>query len=127
VRQLRTQNELRGGSMEDNMVSFLASIFRSVRFGAGSAHGRANVAAMNFLERRGAFTREASGRYRVNFTRMQEATDELARAIITLQGNGDYAGVGSFTGEFGTISATLQSDLARLNARGIPVDIVYEQ
>ena len=127
VRQLRTQNELRGGSMEDNMVSFLASIFRSVRFGAGSAHGRANVAAMNFLERRGAFTREASGKYRVNFTRMQEATDELARAIITLQGNGDYAGVGAFTSEYGTISATLQSDLARLSARGIPVDIVYEQ
>ena len=127
VRQLRTQNELRGGSMEDNMVSFLASIFRSVRFGAGSAHGRANVAAMNFLERRGAFTREPSGKYRVNFTRMQEATDELARAIITLQGNGDYAGVGAFTSEYGTISPTLQSDLARLSARGIPVDIVYEQ
>ena len=127
VRQLRTQNELRGGSMEDNLVSFLASIFRSVRFGAGSAHGRANVAAMNFLERRGAFTREASGKYRVNFSRMLEATDELARTIITLQGNGDYAGVGAFSTEYGTVSATLQSDLARLNARGIPVDIVYEQ
>ncbi len=128
VRQLRTQNELRAGTMEDNLVSFLASIFRSVRFGVGSAHGRANVAAMNFLERRGAFTREAAtGRYRVNFVRMQDAANELARVILTLQGNGDYAGVGTFGTDFGTISPTLQSDLARLSARGIPVDIVYEQ
>ena len=127
VRQLRTQNELRGGSMEDNLVSFLASIFRSVRFGAASAHGRANIAAMNFLERRGAFTREASGKYRVNFTRMQDAMNELARTILVLQGNGDYAGVGAFQSEYGTISAALQSDLARLSERGIPVDIVYEQ
>ena len=127
VRQLRSSNELTGGVMEDNLVSFLASIFRSVRFGAGSAHGRANVAAMNFLERRGAFTRESSGKYRVNFARMQQATDELARAILVLQGNGDYDGVGRFSQEFGTISETLRADLDRLNARGIPVDIVYEQ
>ena len=127
VRQLRGSNELTGGSMEDNLVSFLASIFRSVRFGASSAHGRANIAAMNFLERRGAFTRESNGRYRVNFARMQEATDELARTILVLQGNGDYDGVGRFTEQYGTISSTLQSDLERLNARGIPVDIVYEQ
>ena len=127
VRQLRGSNELTVGTMEDNLVSFLASIFRSVRFGAGSAHGRANVAAMNFLERRGAFTRESNGKYRVNFARMQEATDELARTILVLQGNGDYDGVGRFSQEYGTISETLRADLARLNARGIPVDIVYEQ
>jgi hypothetical protein len=128
VRQLRAQNDLTTGRMEDNLVSFLASIFRSVRFGAGSAHGRANVAAMNFLERRGAFTRDpASGRYRVNFERMQDATNALAQTILMLQGNGDYEGVGKFQTEYGTISALLRADLDRLNVRGIPVDIVYEQ
>jgi hypothetical protein len=128
VRQLRTQNELTTGRMEDNLVSFIASIFRSVRFGAASAHGRANVAALNFLERRGAFTRDpATGRYRVNFDRMPSAVDSLAATIITLQGNGDYAGVGAFQQEYGTLSATLKADLARLNAKKIPVDIVYEQ
>ena len=49
VRQLRERNELSGGRMEDNYVAFLASIFRSVRFGSGDAHGRANIAALNFL------------------------------------------------------------------------------
>jgi len=128
VRQLRSQNELTSGRMEDNLVSFLASIFRSVRFGAASAHGRANVAAMNFLERRGAFTRDpATGRYRIHFERMQEAANALAQTILTLQGNGDYEGVGNFQREYGTISPTLKADLELLNAKGIPVDIVYEQ
>jgi hypothetical protein len=128
IRQLRTQNELKTGTMEDNLVSFLASIFRSVRFGAGSAHGRANIAAFNFLQQRGAFTRDSTtGRYRVNFEKMQEGTNALAQTILTLQGNGDYDGVGKFQNDYGTISPTLRSDLNRLNAKGIPVDIVYQQ
>jgi len=127
VRQLRTQNELTGGRMEDNYTSFLASIFRSVRFGSGDAHGRANIAALNFLERRGAFAREPSGKYRVNFDRMQDAMDALSQTILTLQGLGDYEGVGAFQREYGTISPQLKADLARLTARAIPVDIVYEQ
>jgi hypothetical protein len=128
VRQLRAQNELTSGTMEDNLVSFLMSTFRSVRFGAASAHGRANVAALNFLERRGAFLRDpATGRYRVNFERMQEAVNALAQTILTLQGNGDYEGVGRFQTEYGTLSSTMRADLDRLNAKGIPVDIVYDQ
>lgn len=128
VRQLRAQNELTTGRLEDNLVSFLASIFRSVRFGAASAHGRANIAALTFLERRGAFTREATtGRYRVNFERMQDVANALSQTILTLQGSGDYDGVGAYQREYGTMSATLKADLDRLNAKGIPVDIVYEQ
>lgn len=127
VRQLRGRGELTTGRMEDNYVSFLASIFRSVRFGSGDAHGRANIAALNFLEKRGAFTREADGRYRVNFERMKDAMDALSQTILVLQGNGDYEGVGAYQRDFGTMSAQLKGDLARLTARAIPVDIVYDQ
>jgi hypothetical protein len=127
VRQLRGRNDLTGGRMEDNYVSFLASIFRSVRFGSGDAHGRANIAALNFLERLGAFTRDANGRYRVNYDRMQTAMDALSETILTLQGTGNYEGVGAFQREYGTIPATLKADLDRLRKKGIPVDIVYEQ
>jgi hypothetical protein len=127
VRQLNAQGEMGRKSIDDNYVTFLASLFRSVRFGAADAHGRANVVAFNFLENAGAFTREASGRYRVNVDRMRTATDALSRAILTLQGDGDYEGVARMYTERGTISSTLQSDLGRLRARGIPVDIVYDQ
>ena len=128
VRQLRGRNELTTGRMEDNYVAFLASIFRSVRFGSGDAHGRANIAALNFLQRRGAFSRDdATGRYRVDFARMQDAMDALSQTILVLQGTGDYAGVGAFQTEYGAISPQLRADLARLGAKGIPVDIVYSQ
>ena len=58
IRQLHAQGELGSESLDDNYVTFLASLFRSVRFGAGDAHGRANVVAFNFLQKMGAFTRE---------------------------------------------------------------------
>jgi len=127
VRQLNARGEMGRENIEDNYVTFLASLFRSVRFGAGDAHGRANVVAFNFLQERGAFTREANGRYRVDFAKMRDAADALSRQILTLQGNGDYAGVGELYTQRGVIGTTLQGDLARLASKNIPVDIVYEQ
>ena len=128
IRQLRDRGDVKGGKMEDNYVAFLGSIFRSVRFGTGGAHGRANIAALNFLAERGAFTRDsASGRYRVDFVKMQDAANALSQAILTFQGNGDYEGLGEFNAKYGVLSDQLQKDLARLGAKGIPVDIVYNQ
>ena len=127
IRQLQARGEMGDAPIENNYVTFLASIFRSVRFGAGGAHGRANVVAFNYLQQAGAFTREASGRYRVDFARLRSATDALSRDILTLQGDGDYAGVDRLYTARGTIGATLQGDLDRLRAKGIPVDIVYDQ
>ncbi len=127
IRQLNAQGEMGRENVEDNYVTFLASLFRSMRFGAGDAHGRANVVAFNVLQRAGAFTREANGKYRVDFAKMRAAGDELSRQILMLQGNGDYAGVTRLYAEQGVIGAVAQGDLDRLKARGIPVDIVYDQ
>ena len=127
IRQLNAQGEMGKESVEDNYVTFLASLFRSVRFGAADAHGRANVVAFNFLQRAGAFSRDASGRYSVDFVKMRVAADELSRQIIVLQGNGDYAGVARLYSDFGVIGPQLRADIDRLGAKGIPVDIVYDQ
>jgi hypothetical protein len=116
------------GSLEDYYVTFLTGIFRSVRFGAGSAHGQANMLRFNYFADRGAFTRDAaSGRYRVDMAKMRRAMDELSAQILKLQGDGDYAGVQKLTRELGSIGPQLESDLARLAARNIPVDVVFEQ
>jgi hypothetical protein len=127
LRQLNAEGQLGSESIDDNYVTFLASLFRSVRFGAADAHGRANIVAFNFLQRLGAFTREPDGKYRVDVARMRAASDSLSRRILVLQGDGDYAGVGALYAEFGKIDPTLQGDLERLKARGIPVDIIYDQ
>jgi hypothetical protein len=127
VQQLNRQGELQGEDIRDNYVTFLASLFRSIRFGASSAHGRANVAAFNFLHERGAFARDAQGVYRVDFAKMEEGMNALAERILVLQGNGDYDGVAAFEARYGTVGPQLQADLDRLGSKGIPVDIVFEQ
>ncbi|HXG70326.1 MAG TPA: hypothetical protein VNJ04_06890 [Gemmatimonadaceae bacterium] len=127
IRQLSAESQLGSQSLDDNYVTFLASLFRSVRFGAESAHGRANVVAFNFLERMGAFTREPSGKYRVNMVKLREGADALSGRILVIQGDGDYEGATRFYEEMGKIGPVLSGDLGKLQARAIPVDIVYEQ
>lgn len=127
VQQLNRQGELRGEDIRNNYVTFLASLFRSIRFGASSAHGRANVAAFNYMQSQGAFTRGADGKYRVDFPKMEAAMNALARDILVMQGNGDYEAVGQFQEQHGKIGPQLQADLDRLGSKGIPVDVIFEQ
>ena len=128
IGKLGEMGELDAAKRRDNYVTFLAGIFRSVRFGASSAHGKANMLAFNYLQNEGAFSRdEATGRYRVDFDRMEKAVNSLSARILTLQGDGDYAGAKKLQDELGNTGAALQADLDRLQARSIPVDIVLKQ
>lgn len=128
IGQLGGMGELDAGKLDDNYVTFLAGIFRSVRFGASSAHGQANMAAFNFLQQQGAFSRdETSGHYRVDFDQMKPAVDALSAKILTLQGDGDHAGARAFLDQYGRIGPELQSDMDRIEQQNIPVDIVFKQ
>jgi hypothetical protein len=128
VKQLLARGELTDATLEEHFVTFLAGIFRSVRFGAASAHGRANMVRFNFFEEAGAFTRDAeTGTYRVQFAAMSRAVDELSALILTLQAEGDYEGVDDLMSRMGNVPSGLQSDLERLDTLGIPRDIVFEQ
>ncbi|MEX0899656.1 MAG: Zn-dependent hydrolase [Gammaproteobacteria bacterium] len=127
ITQLFGRGEIQEGELLDHYVTFMAGLFRSVRFGASSAHGRANMIQFNFFEEQGAFARGDDGRYRVDFVRMTAAVEALAARILTLQGDGDHAGVGALLESHGVIRPSLADDLARLNDAGIPVDVVFEQ
>lgn len=128
VTRLYDQGELTDGDVRDNYVTFVASIFRSVRFGASSAHGRANMVRFSFFEEHGAFSRdEATGTYRVDFERMGEAMRALSELILTIQGDGNHTEAGTLLSERGVIGPSLQADLDRLAELGIPKDIVFEQ
>ena len=128
VTQLFERGELTEYSVDHHYVTFLAGIFRSVRFGAASAHGRANMVRFNYFREQGAFTREeATGQYRVDFEAMREAVSGLSELILTLQGDGDYDGVATLMEERGFVPPELQADLDRLDSAGIPRDIVFEQ
>ena len=128
VQSLNRQGELAGEDIRANYVSFLASLFRSMRFGGGDAHGRANIAAFNFLQEAGAFTRDtATGKYRVDIPKFEAGMNALSAKILTLQGNGDLEGVRRYQEQYGTISPAAQQDLDRLASKSIPVDIIFDQ
>lgn len=128
IGKLGEMGELDAAKLKDNYVTFLAGIFRSVRFGASDAHGRANMVAFNYLQREGAFARDqASGHYRIDFDKMALAVNGLSAKILTLQGDGDYAGAKALQDELGQVGPALQADLDRLQQQNIPVDIVLKQ
>ena len=126
VTRLHEQGEL-GGALEDYYVTFLASIFRSVRFGSSDAHGEANMIRFNYFLERGAFSRDADGRYHVDMKKMRAAVDALSADLLQLQGNGDYEGVRQLVATKGVIGPQLGADLERLQRRDIPVDVAFRQ
>lgn len=127
VQSLLEKGEITEGILEDYYVTFMAGIFRSVRFGASSAHGKANMIRFNYFATMGAFDRNEDGLYSVNMDKMSEAVSSLSELILTLQGNGDYDGVAELVADKGIIKPQLEADLARLKAASIPVDIVFKQ
>ena len=128
INKLHEAGELGESDLRDNYVTFVASVFRSIRFGASSAHGKANMLRFNYFVERGAIVRDAEQQvYRIDFEKMTEATDALARQLLVLQGDGDYDGALALTNEKGRIGEQLQADLDRLSSAGIPVDIVFRQ
>ncbi len=127
VTELHKRGELKG-DIKEYYTTFMASIFRSVRFGASSAHGIANMIRFTFFKEMGAFERNPeTNTYKINFDKMQEAINALSAKILKLQGDGDYDAVSKLVKEMAVITPELQADLDRLGEKGIPVDITFEQ
>jgi hypothetical protein len=126
VTKLVEKGELQG-PIENYYTTFMAGILRSVRFGAGEAHGKANMLVFNFFEEKGAFQKTADGHYKINYDKFRGAMNDLSNLILTLQGNGDKAAVEKLQKEKAIIKPDLQTDLNKLQQNGIPVDVIFEQ
>jgi len=103
-------------------ITYLAGMFRSVRFGIESAHGRANMIQFNYLMEKGAFQfDEQTKRFSVDQSKVKEAIKSLANALLTMQAMGDYSGAKDFYSRYGKMTDLMQSALAGLGH--VPVDI----
>jgi len=128
VTKLYDDGEFPEKDLMDNYVTFMASIFRSVRFGVSSSHGKANMLRFYYFKEKGAFTKdEKTGTYRINMKKMREAMKSLTEKILVIQGDGNYDEAKKWIEEKGIISEELQKDLDKVNEAGIPLDIVFEQ
>lgn len=126
VTKLLESGEL-AGNVDDFYITFVAGTFRSVRFGAASAHGKANMIIFNTLVSKGAVSRQKDGKYVVNVSEMKKVISNLAAELLTLQGDGNKEGVSNMLSTRAVISETLKSDLSGIEKAGIPVDLVFEQ
>ena len=127
VCSLIDKGEISGITKDDAMATFIAGILRSVRFGAASAHGVANMMCFNFLEDHKAFTQNAEGLYVINFDNAKKAMDAWAAKILEVEGLGDLAEAKAYSEKNGQIRPALQKSLDKINSLGIPKDIRYEQ
>ncbi len=127
VEQLLNKGEITEGTIEDYYVTFMAGIFRSVRFGASSAHGKANMIRFNFFKQEGAFSKDENGLYKVDMEKMAAAMAKLSNLILTLQGDGDYQKVDQLVATMGDIKPELAADLEKLSQANIPVDVNFIQ
>jgi hypothetical protein len=108
-------------------TTFLAGIFRSIRFGASSAHGKANLIRFNYFKENRAFNVDSTGKYSVDFARMKEAINSLSSLILTIQGDGDYEKAAALIQQYGEMDEELKAALKRIEDKNIPVDIIFDQ
>ena len=127
VKKLYEMGEITEDALKESYITFFAGIFRSSRFGAASAHGKANMMRFNYFEEKGVFTRNENGYYTVDFDKMEKAMISLVQDILHIQGEGNYDLAKQWIEEKGVIMPQLQADLDRLNSANIPVDIVFNQ
>jgi hypothetical protein len=102
-------------------TTFLASAFRSIRFGVNEAHGRGQAIQLNYLLDKGAFKAKADGTFAVDAARIRDGITELTREFMTLQAEGSYAKARTMIDTLGVIRPNTKAVLDRLT--DVPVDI----
>ena len=102
-------------------TTFLASSFRTLRFGVHEAHGKGMALQFNYLMDKGAFVARPDGTFAVDFAKIRPAVRDLVRDLLTIEATGDYAGAKKLLDELGVLRPALQQALAKL--ADIPTDI----
>jgi hypothetical protein len=121
LKQLADQGKVDAAIARTMYTTFLASAFRSIRFGVNEAHGRGIAIQLNYFIDRGAFVAHADGTFTVDESRIGEAVTALTRDIMTLQAEGSYQKAKSLIETLGVIRPEVQRVLDRLT--DVPVDI----
>ncbi|GAB4277145.1 MAG: hypothetical protein Kow0068_00110 [Marinilabiliales bacterium] len=115
-------------NLENNYITFVGDIFRSVRFGTSHFQGEGNMITFNFLMEKGTIVKnKETGKYKIDFEKMKPALEELAQTIITILVDGNYDAAKELISEKGFIREELKNDLLKISEAGIPRDVIFEQ
>jgi len=103
-------------------TTYLAGMFRSIRFGAHEAHGMGTLMQLNYHRETGAFVYdEETQKFSVDMDKIKDSITEMAKKILILEGDGNYENASAFIAKYGEIDSTIQGLLDGLT--DIPVDI----
>ena len=126
VSSLIDMGEITDITKEESIATFIAGIVRSVRFGHASSHGKANMMCYNYMEEHGAFSRDAEGRYVIDFEKAPEVINGWAALILETQATGNFEFAQKYAAQHADITEALAADIAKVNGAGIPRDIVFD-
>lgn len=126
VSKLVDMGEITDITKEESIATFIAGIVRSVRFGSASSHGKANMMCYNYMEEHGAFSRDAEGKYVIDFEKAPAVIDSWAGLILETQANGNFEFAQKYAAEHASVGEALAADIAKVNGAGIPRDIVFD-
>jgi len=104
-------------------TTYMASMFRSLRFGLSDAHGKGMAIQFNYLMDKGAFARQADGTFALDLKKFQLGVRDLDHDLLTIEAQGDYAGAKKMLDEMGVIRPMLRKSFERLE--GIPTDVEF--
>ncbi len=102
-------------------TTFLASAFRTLRFGLNDAHGKGMAIQVNYVLDKGGYVIRPDGTFAVNFAKIKQAVRDLDHDLLTLEAEGDYAGAQKLITTLGVIRPEVKKTLDKL--QGIPTDI----
>ena len=121
LKQLADKGRIEPAIAETMYTTFLASAFRSIRFGINEAHGRGIAIQLNYLLDAGAFKVRPDGTFEADHAKMPEAVAALTRDIMTLQAEGNHAKAKELIERLGIVRPSVQKVLEKLTK--VPVDI----
>lgn len=123
LRYFRDHGIIDAGMRRQHLVSYLGGIFRTIRFGTGEAHGKAAIVSLNFLMERGAIRFDrASGRYAIEFGKIDEAITQLTQELLLIEAEGDYARAQRLAEQYGATPDFVRASLRSLE--DLPIDLV---
>jgi hypothetical protein len=108
-------------------ASYVAGIFRTVRFGVAEAHGHGEIMQFNYYVEQGAITRDAAtGLYAIDFDKMSSSIATLAKELLEQEATGDRARTEAWFKKYGEMPPDLASQLAKTNDIPVDVDPVFD-
>lgn len=107
-------------------TTFLASAFRSMRFGLTEAHGKGMALQFNYLTDKGAFVASPDGTFAVDFAKIKDAVRDLTHDLLTLEAQGDYAGAKKMLDTLAVVRPAMQRALGGLESVPVDIDVTNE-